>query len=40
MAEGATVLLTTQYMEEAEHLANRIVVMDGGPWWLRAPPTS
>ena len=30
VAEGATVLLTTQYMEEAEHLANRIVVMDGG----------
>ena len=30
VAEGATVLLTTQYMEEAEHLANLIVVMDGG----------
>jgi ABC-2 type transport system ATP-binding protein len=30
VAEGATVLLTTQYMEEAEHLANRIVVMDDG----------
>jgi daunorubicin resistance ABC transporter ATP-binding subunit len=30
VAEGTTVLLTTQYMEEAEHLANRIVVMDGG----------
>ena len=30
VAEGSTVLLTTQYMEEAEHLANRIVVMDDG----------
>jgi ABC-2 type transport system ATP-binding protein len=27
---GTTVLLTTQYMEEAERLANRIVVLDGG----------
>jgi ABC-2 type transport system ATP-binding protein len=27
---GATVLLTTQYMEEAEQLANRIVVISGG----------
>ncbi len=27
---GTTVLLTTQYMEEAEHLAHRIVVMDAG----------
>ena len=30
MAEGTTVLLTTQYMEEAEHLAHRIVVIDSG----------
>ena len=30
VAEGTTVLLTTQYMDEAEHLANRIVVMDEG----------
>jgi len=27
---GTTVLLTTQYMEEVEHLANRIVVIDKG----------
>jgi ABC-2 type transport system ATP-binding protein len=27
---GTTVLLTTQYMEEAEHLAHRIVVLDVG----------
>ena len=30
VAEGTTVLLTTQYMEEAEHLANGIVVLDAG----------
>ena len=29
-ADGTTVLLTTQYMEEAERLAGRIVVIDGG----------
>jgi ABC-2 type transport system ATP-binding protein len=30
VAAGTTVLLTTQYMEEAEHLAHRIVVIDTG----------
>ena len=30
VAEGTTVLLTTQYMEEAEHLAHGIVVLDDG----------
>jgi ABC-2 type transport system ATP-binding protein len=30
VAEGTTVLLTTQYMEEAEHLARAIVVLDAG----------
>ena len=30
VADGTTVLLTTQYMEEAEHLANSIVVLDSG----------
>ena len=30
VAGGTTVLLTTQYMEEAEHLAHRIVVIDAG----------
>jgi ABC-2 type transport system ATP-binding protein len=30
VAGGTTVLLTTQYMEEAEHLAHQIVVIDTG----------
>jgi ABC-2 type transport system ATP-binding protein len=30
VAEGTTVLLTTQYMEEADRLADRIVVIDEG----------
>jgi len=30
VAEGTTVLLTTQYLEEADVLANRIVVIDNG----------
>jgi ABC-2 type transport system ATP-binding protein len=30
VADGATVLLTTQYMEEAERLADQIVVLDAG----------
>ncbi|WP_449688596.1 ATP-binding cassette domain-containing protein [Actinoalloteichus fjordicus] len=28
--EGVTILLTTQYLEEADQLANRIAVLDGG----------
>lgn len=28
--EGATILLTTQYLEEADQLADKIVVIDGG----------
>ena len=31
LGEGVTVLLTTQYLEEADELANRIVVVDHGP---------
>jgi len=27
---GVTILLTTQYLEEAEHLANRIAILHGG----------
>jgi ABC-2 type transport system ATP-binding protein len=30
VAEGTTVLLTTQYLEEADRLAKRIAVVDGG----------
>jgi len=30
VAEGTTVLLTTQYLEEADRLADRIAVVDGG----------
>ncbi len=30
VADGTTVLLTTQYLEEADRLANRIMVIDGG----------
>ena len=30
VAEGTTVLLTTQYLEEADQLAGRIAVVDGG----------
>jgi oleandomycin transport system ATP-binding protein len=30
VADGATVLLTTQYLEEADQLANEIVVLDHG----------
>ena len=28
--KGTTILLTTQYLEEADHLADKIVVIDGG----------
>lgn len=30
LADGTTILLTTQYLEEADHLADRIVVIDVG----------
>src|SRR6185312_17485599 len=30
MEKGTTILLTTQYLEEADQLADRIVVIDGG----------
>jgi ABC-2 type transport system ATP-binding protein len=30
VSDGTTVLLTTQYLEEADRLANRIAVVDGG----------
>lgn len=30
VAQGTDVLLTTQYLDEADHLANRIVIVDQG----------
>ena len=30
VADGVTILLTTQYLDEADHLADRIAVLDGG----------
>jgi ABC-type multidrug transport system ATPase subunit len=30
VADGTTVLLTTQYLEEADRLAHRVAVIDGG----------
>ena len=29
-ADGTTILLTTQYLEEADQLADRVAVLDGG----------
>jgi len=37
-AEGTTVLLTTHYMEEAEALCDRVVLMDRGRILLDGPP--
>jgi ABC-type multidrug transport system ATPase subunit len=31
--DGTTVLLTTQYLEEADRLAQRIAVVDRGVYW-------
>ncbi|OZM70410.1 daunorubicin/doxorubicin resistance ABC transporter ATP-binding protein DrrA [Amycolatopsis antarctica] len=39
-AQGSTVLLTTQYLEEADHLANEIVVIDAGKVIARGTPDS
>ena len=38
--EGTTFLLTTQYLEEADELADTIVVVDHGMIIARGTPTS
>jgi oleandomycin transport system ATP-binding protein len=40
VAEGTTVLLTTQYMEEADQLAHHIAVIDHGQVIATGTPTS
>jgi ABC-2 type transport system ATP-binding protein len=40
VAEGTTVLLTTQYLEEADRLAQRIAVVDGGRVIANDPPAT
>jgi ABC-2 type transport system ATP-binding protein len=40
VADGTTVLLTTQYLEEADLLANRIAVVDGGRVIANDTPTA
>ena len=39
VAEGTTILLTTQYLEEADQLADHIAVIDGGRVIARGTPT-
>src|SRR5213076_1191487 len=40
VADGTTVLLTTQYLEEADRLADRIVVVDEGKVIADDPPSA
>jgi ABC-2 type transport system ATP-binding protein len=40
VSDGATVFLTTQYLEEADQLADRVAILDGGGWSPRARPRS
>ena len=39
MADGATLVLTTQYLEEADRLADEIVVLDHGRVAAAGTPT-
>jgi ABC-2 type transport system ATP-binding protein len=36
--EGRTVILTTHYMDEAEHLCDRVAIMDHGQVIARGTP--
>lgn len=38
-SRGSTVLLTTQYLEEADHLANRIALIDHGKMIAMGTPS-
>ena len=40
LANGTTILLTTQYLEEADQLADRIVVIDGGKVIAEGTPSA
>jgi ABC-2 type transport system ATP-binding protein len=40
LAAGTTILLTTQYLEEADQLADRIVVIDGGKVIAEGTPST
>jgi ABC-2 type transport system ATP-binding protein len=39
VADGMTVLLTTQYLEEADHLADRVALIDRGTLIAEGTPT-
>ena len=39
VADGTTLLLTTQYLDEADQLADRIAVIDGGKVIAEGTPT-
>ncbi|MGH2753487.1 MAG: ATP-binding cassette domain-containing protein [Actinomycetota bacterium] len=40
VTQGSTLLLTTQYLEEADHLAQRVAVIDGGKVIANDTPTA
>ena len=39
VADGVTILLTTQYLEEADHLASRIALLDHGQVVAQGTPS-
>src|SRR5262249_58376479 len=39
VADGVTIFLTTQYLEEADHLADRIAVLDQGRLVAQGTPS-